>query len=74
MQVKYTHLSEVHEFELSDAAAEDLAVMCPEIENRLRADHADLAHRQFLAERITDAALNSLADGAYVIDLGDLSG
>lgn len=73
MQVKYTHQSEVHEFELSGAAAEDLAVMCPEIEDLLRAAHPDLSSHQFLTEKITDAVLNHLADGAYVIDLGEIS-
>ena len=73
MQVKYMHQGEVHEFELSDAAADDLAVMCPEIEDRLRAAHSDLAHREFLTERITDAVLNHMADSAEMIDLGDVS-
>lgn len=73
MQVKYTHHSEPYEFELSDAAAENLAVMCPEIEDRLRADHQDLASRQFLSEKIADAVLNNLADGKNVVDLGNVT-
>jgi hypothetical protein len=71
MQVRYTLHAQSHEFDLSDS--EDLAVMCPEIEDRIRGAHPELTNRSFLAERVADALLNNLADDAAEIDLGDIS-
>ena len=71
MQVKYTLDDQPHQFDINDS--EDLAVMCPEIEDRIRSDHPEFASRPFLTEKVADALLNNLADDAQVIDLGDLS-
>src|SRR5258708_5658888 len=71
MQVKYMLNDQSHQFDVDDS--EDLAVMCPEIEGRIRGDHPEFASRPFLTEKVADALLNSLADDAQVVDLGDLS-
>jgi hypothetical protein len=71
MQVKYTLNDQPHQFDIDDS--EDLAVMCPEIEDRIRSDHPEFASRPFLTEQVANALLNNLADDARVIDLGDLS-
>lgn len=71
MQVKYTLNAQPHEFVIDDS--EDLTVMCPEIEDRIRSDHPEFTSRPFLTEKVADALLNNLADDARVIDLGDLS-
>ena len=71
MQVKYTLDDQLHQFDVNDS--DDLAVMCPEIEGRIRSDHPEFANRPLLTEKVADALLNGLADDAQVIDLGDLS-
>jgi hypothetical protein len=73
MQVKYTIEQQAREFELSPSSEDDIAAMCTEIEERLRADHADLSGQAFLTEKIADALLNYLADGVEMIDLGEFS-
>lgn len=73
MNVKYMIGQQAREFELSPSSEDDIGAMCTEIEDRLRADHADLSGQAFLAEKIADALLNNLADGAEVIDLGEFS-
>lgn len=71
MQIKYLLNDQPHQFDISDS--DDLAVMCPEIEDRIRSDHLEFTSQSFLTEKIADALLNNLADDVQVIDLGDLS-
>jgi hypothetical protein len=73
MQVKYMIEQQAREFDLSPSSGDDIGAMCAEIESRLRADHANLSSQEFLTEKIADALLNHLADGAEVIDLGEFS-
>jgi hypothetical protein len=73
MHVKYTIEQQAREFELSSSSEDDIGAMCTEIEDRLRDDNADLSGQAFLTEKIADALLNHLADGAEVIDLGEFS-
>lgn len=73
MHVKYTIEQEPRGFEVSPSLEDDIGAMCTEIEERLRTDHAELSGQAFLTEKITDALLNHLADGAEVIDLGEFS-
>jgi hypothetical protein len=71
MRVKYVLSKQSHEFEITDS--EDLATLCSETEGRLRGDHPELSGKKFLAERVANAMLNSLATDGQEVDLGDLS-
>lgn len=71
MRVTYSFSQQSHEFDISDS--DNLTELCSETEARLRADHPELAGKEFLTERVADALLNSLAADGEQADLGDLS-
>ena len=71
MQINYKLNGQTREFEVNDS--DDLAVMGPEIEERLRNEHPQFANQPFLTEKVVEALLISFADNGDAVDLGDLS-
>jgi hypothetical protein len=71
MQINYKLNGQTREFEVNDS--DDLAVMGPEIEERLRNEHPQFANQPFLTEKVVEALLISFADNGEAVDLGDLS-
>jgi hypothetical protein len=71
MQISYKLNGQTREFEVNDS--EDLAVMGPEIEERLRNEHPQFANKPFLTEKVVEALLISFADNGEAVNLGDLS-
>lgn len=70
MNVRYQVSGAAHSFGTTEN--EDLRTILQEVEDHLRTAHPELSDRPYLAERVADSVLNSLASDAE-IDLGDLS-
>ena len=71
MLIKYTFSGRSNQFDTSDS--EDLATLCSEVENHIRAEHPQLAGEKYLTERVADALLNGLSGDDQEVDLGNLS-
>lgn len=71
MQVNYLLDGKPHTYD--PGASENPGEITRKIEEHLRQSHPEFAGRDYLAEKIADGLLNSLAGDGTVIELGDLS-